>query len=190
VGLPESGLERGDLDVDRRDALRLGGRELAMRLLRGPAGAAVDLVREPAEVAQQEETDVAQVAQPAAQLAAARAGGRRSGQVGGVDARRQVARGCGLGREHGRLLGRRIRRVRLRRHDGLRHGLLRGRGQELGRLLVARGHGLIAARLSGGLGRRGGRVGGLDRRGPVLVDGRGASSCQASQQATHTSKGR
>ena len=48
------------------------------------------------------------------------------------------------------------------------------------------GHGLTAARLGGGVGRRAGRLGGLGSGGPGLVGGRGASACQASQQAAHT----
>ena len=93
VRLAEPRLERPHLGVERRDPLRLGGGEPPLRLLRRATGAAMDLVREAAQVAQQELAHVAQVAQAPPQLAAAGAGRRGGGEVGRVDAGRQVARG-------------------------------------------------------------------------------------------------
>src|SRR6185369_17317571 len=113
----------------------------------GAAGRAVDLERESAEVTQQEVAHATQVAQPPPYLAAGRARLGGIGVLGRVDAGRQVAHG------------------RDRRDRG---GLLARRGDDLGRLLVGGrlclsrgcGHGLIAARLRGGLGGRAGRLGG------------------------------
>src|SRR5918999_1237017 len=189
VRLPEARLDRRHLAVERSDPPRLGRGQLVVRLLSRPARGAMDLVREPAEVAEQQLADVAKVAQAAPELAAPGAGGRTAGQVAGVDARGKVAPLGPLRREGGRLVGRGLRLclLGLRRGGRLRldgrlrplgtgrrllgGGLLSGRRQDLRRLLVRRGQGAVAARLGGGVGRRGGPVGGPRPRGPRLLGG-------------------
>ena len=184
VRLAEPRFERQHLGVERREPLGLGGRQPPLRLLGCPARGPVDLVGEAAEVAEQQLAHLPQVAQSPPQLAAtcARRGRRR--EIMRIDARRQVAHGRRLGGE-GRRLARRDRpgRQRLR----VRGALVGRDGQRDGRLL--RGHGPLTARIGGGIGRRGDRLGGLGG-GPVLVGGRRAPACQASQQAAHTSHGR
>ena len=105
----ERRLERVRLGVEAGDPLDLRADDGRVGL-DVPAAGAVDLVEQPAEVAQHQLARAAQVAEPAAQPAAA-PGGRAQRRVGGVDAGRHAR----VGEQDGGRLGVRARSCRPRR---------------------------------------------------------------------------
>ncbi len=173
VRLAEARLERADLGVECGEALGLRLGQLALLGAEIAARRAVDLVQEPAEVAQEQLADAPQVTQATAQPAAT--GARRRGdlQLDRIDARRQVASGGGRRRGGERVRGREL--VRLHGGDVDR------RADDLRRLVRARSRGpaecsgRAGARDAGARGRLGrDRLGaprdGLDRR-RILIRG-------------------
>ena len=122
----ETMLEREELAVERRDALRLAADE-GLLVHAVTAAQAMDLVDQPPEVAQQQLTHAAQVARPPAQAGAAF--GRRGGpaQLLGLETGREVAH-CGQGLLGPRGLGGRGRVARLAGRRRLGPALLGGGG--------------------------------------------------------------